>query len=562
MPGITVHERAPRSLPWYYTLKQIRHPWLYHEGVSLRELACLAGFVFLVGTGCSKSSSSAAPPVVISVSASVDAGTVAGPLPPLWRDHYDLSYTHMAYYAEPGFTGILNSLQPRTWRCSVGRWEVGYTPPAGGDSTVAAVLQTIDREFYRGANTLVEADNAANYNFTYLDAQLADLVATGAVPFLCFDYMPFTLSSQQNPVNGYNLGLSQPQFSFSNGIRTAPPADPAVYARVVRNTVRHVRGLFAGTTDYGIQYIEIGNEPDLLDGAGSPTRYFWTGTRVQWIAMYNAIAAEIVADVSITGLVKLGGGSFALQPSEPSPYFLQDFLVDAAVNVTRLDFVSYHSYGDVPLDHITPASKVNTLLAAVSLTPEVVNGEWGRALDGEDPVYDRIEHGLLRTKAMAGMIAFGVSIAHESIVRDVTPTLGNLGLIATGPAARKPVTDVYLALNLLNSTPQALAVTTPPDTYLIAGSNVAGTRVVLVYVGDDPGAGFVETFDLAVTGLPWGVTPYDVSRYEVSEATWSAAEGVKLVSSSVGLVGDFADSVTFGPGPGAGRLIVWELIRQ
>ena len=66
---------------------------------------------------------------------------------------------------------------------------------------------------------------------------------------------------------------------------------------MVRNAIRHVRGLFAGTTDYGINYIEIGNEPDLAGGSGTPINYFWTGTRSQWIAMYNAIAAEIVVSL-------------------------------------------------------------------------------------------------------------------------------------------------------------------------------------------------------------------------------------------------------------------------
>ena len=36
------------------------------------------------------------------VSLAVDAGTVTGTLEPLWRDHYDLSYTHLEYEGEAG----------------------------------------------------------------------------------------------------------------------------------------------------------------------------------------------------------------------------------------------------------------------------------------------------------------------------------------------------------------------------------------------------------------------------------------------------------------------------
>jgi hypothetical protein len=521
--------------------------------------ALRAALALLLAVGCSKKSSSS--PVVTTVAATVDAGAVTGALAPLWRDHYDLSYHHKNYPAEAGFLAIATSLLPRSWRCSVGRWEVGYLPPTGGDSTDPNVLKTVEREFYRGANTLLEADDPTKYDFTYLDAQLALLAGTGALPYLCFDYMPFTLSSEQNPLNANNLGLTQAQYSFSNGIRTAPPLDPAVYARVVRNVVRHVRGLFAGTTDTGIVYIEIGNEPDLLDGTLSPSRIFWTGTRWQWIAMYNAVAAEIAADASISGLVKLGGGSFALQPFELSPYFIQDFLVDVKLNGTRLDFLSWHSYGDDPFDHYAAADRVQSLLTALVLSPERVNAEWGRALNGDDPVYDRIEHGLFRTKAMILMQLFGITTAHESLFRDVTPTIGNLGLVSTGPAAKKPVTDVYLALNKLNPAPSALSIAAPGGTYMIAGRDALSTRVVVVYVGDDPGSGAQTRVDLAVSSLPWGALPYDAFRYEVSEATWSAGEGVKLVSAQLGLTGAFASTVTFGPGPGAGRLLVWELVK-
>lgn len=492
----------------------------------------------------------------------VDAGTVTTLLAPLWRDHYDLSAQHFRYTDEPGFLEVARQLQPRSWRCSVGRWEVGLPPPGGGDSRDVNVLRTCEREFYRGSDTLAAADDPANYHFAYLDAQLTAIAMTGAVPYLCFDYMPFTLSSEQDPNNPDNLSvpdpiLPWPRLSFSNGIRTAPPRDPAVYARVVHNTIRHVRGQFAGTLDFGITDIEIGNEPDLYEPDGTPLRIFWTGTRAQWLAMYAAIAAE----VTVPG-VRLGGGSFAFQPGVPTPTFLQDFLVDVVQNGRRLDFLSFHSYSDDPLVHVASFAIVDALRRAAGLNVPLVNAEWGRALDGDDPVYDRIEHGLLRSKVMMAAQIFGIQIAHEALLRDIGPGRDLLGLIKTQPAGPKPVSDCYRALLRFGDATDALAVTVPAGQWVLAARNPGANRVVVAVVADDPGATAAHRYELTIDHLPFAGAAFDVHRFEVSEATFAAGMGPRLAQSSVGSGNSIALAATVGPGPGAGTLLLWELVAR
>ncbi|MHC4973726.1 MAG: GH39 family glycosyl hydrolase [Planctomycetota bacterium] len=498
----------------------------------------------------------APPPTVTTIAIGVDGSAAVGTLHPLWRDHYDLSYVHASYAAEPGFVALVQSLQPRSWRCSVGRWEVGYAPPPGGDSLDPAVLRTVEREFYRGANTLAAADDPANYDFTYLDAQLGALVALGVEPFLCFDYMPFTLSSEQDPQNGNNYNVTQPgtpfaSFSFSNGIRTAPPEDPAVYARVVRNTIRHVRGLFAGATDFGIRFVEIGNEPDL----GVP--YFWTGTRVQFMAMYDVIAAEVAGDAQISPLIRLGAASFAFPRGEPAPTFLQDFLADVAANGTRLEFLSFHTYADDPALHFERFAAVDGIATALGLAPELINAEWGRALDGIDPVYDRIEHGLLRAKVMILMQLFSITHAHEAIIRDPGPGQDQLGLLRTGPPAPKPVSYCYQALGMLDATADALQLSTPAGTYAIAGRDPAGTRVVVIVVGDEPAPGTETRFEVTLTNLPWGPAgSFELRRHRVI----GTSGGVELIDAQQ-LAGDTLTSAV-QVAPGGQGLFAWELTRS
>lgn len=530
--------------------------------LMLAAVACVAA---AFGPGCSEKKDHCyyLPPTLTTVSAQVDASVVGTSIEPLWGDHYDLSYQHMGYALEAGFTDIVADLEPRSWRCSVGRWEIGFPPPLYGDSTSASELAVCIREFYRGPNSLAGADNPANYDFTYLDAQLAALNAAGVEPFLCFDYMPFTLASEQDPLNANNLGLYiDAKYSFSNGVRTSPPADNEVYARVVRNTIRHVRGLFAGAADYGVTYFEIGNEPDLCDAAGTPANIFWTGTSTQFSQMYAAIAAEVDADALLTGIIKLGGGSFGLLAWEPNPPFAARFAANVDASGARFDFMSYHSYSDDVDYHVVSMVKVTTILDAFGLNAEVVNGEWGFALDGNDPVYDQIEHGLFRAKVLFLMQLFGVKIAHESLFRDPGAGSGMLGLVRTGPAAHKPASDVYRALNLLKDTPQSLQVTVDSGHYMLAGKSADDTKVVVAYVGDDPGAGNATEIELSITQLPWGAMAFDANRYEVSEATHAAGDGVKLVEAQSLSGASYSSTVQFGPGPGGGRVIIWELLKQ
>lgn len=532
----------------------------------IRECSLLL-FLCLVLPGCggggSGGGSSGAPaPTVttMAIDASIDGNSVAGAIQPLWRDHYDLSYTHLNYSGEAGFLNLAQSLSPRSWRCSVGRWEISIPAPAGGASMDPNVLRNCEREFYRGANTLAEADDPGNYDFTYLDSQLTALLALGVEPFLCFDYMPFTLSSQQNPNNGDNIGASDSNFSFSNGIRTAPPLDNAVYARVVRNSIRHVRGLFAGTNNFGVQFFEIGNEPDLITPNGTALKYFWSGDAAQFASMYAAIAAEVNADNQLSSAISLGSGSFAFLPGESNPRFSVQFLTAIANNSVRLDFLSYHSYDDDANNHLNTLIQIQSILQTLSINPMLVNGEWGRALDGADPVYDQIEHGLLRTRVMATMQLFGVQYAHEALFRDPRPGTETLGLIGTGPVAKKPVTDVYLALNKLNDTLQALPITTSTGNVFIAGKNSSNTKVVIVHVGEDPGAGNESQVNLTINNLPWGSANFTARRFVVSDASFAANQGV-LLEDTQNLTGPSVD-LTARIEAGKAKLIVWELERQ
>ncbi len=494
----------------------------------------------LVLVACSGSSDDPPAPVqILDSQVRIDAGAITGILRPMWGDHYDLSYTHFNYPGEPGFSQVVADLQMRSFRCSIGRWEIGFPPPAGGDSLVPAVLSQIDREFYRGPNTLLGADDPNNYNFVYLDNLLQNLQAAGADPYLCFDYMPFTLAAEQDPNNAFNANVTEPgtpysTYSFSNGIRTSPPADPLVYARVIRNVMRHTRGLFAGSVDFGLSYFEIGNEPDAVDIAGDPINYFWTGDEAQFFSTYEAIAAEIDGDAQLSGSVLLGAGSFAFLPSIPGAAFIQAFLARIAMNATRLDYLSFHSYGDTVANHLSKFLLVQSFMMTQGLSKPWVNGEWGRELDGTEPTYDRIEHGILRAKVLILMQVFPFVIGHEALLRDPGTSGGELGLIRTGPPAHKPVGFVYQALNKFNDSLNALdVVENLDDLMVLTGRNAASTKVLAAVVVDDPGVGFARRIQWAIDDLPWGAGDYSMKLFRVTQGSFDAGMGIETVLDEV-----------------------------
>jgi hypothetical protein len=474
------------------------------------------------------------------INVTVDAGASTGQLSQLWGDHYDLSITHADYLSDTAFLPMMQQLKPRYWRCSVGRWEIGFPSPVGGTSSDTTILKTVNREYYRGANNLTDANDASKYNFSYLDSQLIAISLTGAEPYLCFDYMPFTLSSEKNPNNPNNTS-SNPIYTFFNGIRTAPPADSAVYASVVKNAIRHVRGQFAGTHDFGIHYIEIGNEPENL---------FWNGTQQQFFNMYKAIAGEVNSDTQITNLVKLGGGSF----NDLDSVFMKNFLINIHQSATRLDFLSYHSYYNSEIIHYLKMAQVRQFVNTYAPSAEIVNGEWGRELVSPLPVFGTVEFGLFRARVMMLMEVFGIKISHESLF--LLPGPNELGLLNRLPVHSKPVSDVYLGLNKMNDCLNALSVIAPNGEYAMAGKKTDNSKVCIVYIADSLTSSSSKTIQFQVNNLPWGNTNYYANRYEISDSTWTAGLGVYCASTQSGLSGAYNANVSYGPGPGKGKLMV------
>lgn len=162
-----------------------------------------------------------------------------------------------------------------------------------------------------------DPDDPASYDFRRTDDYLASVLATGARIV-------------------YRLGVSIEHTRRKYHID--PPADPAKWARICVNVIRHYDQGWAEGFRHGITHWEIWNEPDQF-GPSSP---MWTGDWESYLELYRHAA---VAIKKLDPALKVGGYA-AAHPSGP--------LVDAFLTFCRdqrlpLDFLSWHRYTSDPM---------------------------------------------------------------------------------------------------------------------------------------------------------------------------------------------------------------------
>lgn len=143
-----------------------------------------------------------------------------------------------------------------------------------------------------------------------------------------------------------------------------PRMDPAKWARVVANVVRHVNGGWANGSHRGVRYWEIWNEPN------SP--FFWDGTPDAFYELYcDAALAIRGADPK----ARIGGPATA---GYTSWTWMRGFLEAVKACGAPLDFFSWHTYHMGNPEHLADAQRVvRSLLDDEGFTStEVFPDEW------------------------------------------------------------------------------------------------------------------------------------------------------------------------------------------
>ena len=208
-----------------------------------------------------------------------------------------------------------------------------------------AVIRLFLQEYY----DLLPAPG--KYHFSYLDAPIDDILATGAKPLLCITFKPKILFPK------IDQDLTEPN-SWT------------AWEDLVYHLVSHYK-----QRNGGGWYWEIGNEVDLPSGGGTPYHF----SPETYIKFYeHTVKAIRRADPS----AYVGGPALAHNKYP----ILEALLAFCDRNHFPLDFVSWHGYTNDPTWYRRTLDQVHGLLEKYpSIHPKTVIDEWNIALGMPSP---------------------------------------------------------------------------------------------------------------------------------------------------------------------------------
>jgi xylan 1,4-beta-xylosidase len=255
----------------------------------------------------------------------------------------------------------------------------------------------------------------AHYDFTAIDRIYDLLLSLGLRPIIEVSFMPCDLASNPAATVFWYRGI------------TSPPRDWRRWGELNQHFAAHL------VERYGIEEVsqwgfEIWNEPN-LEGFGPGIPGFWTGTQEEYFQLYE-LAARAIKSVDLRLLV---GG-----PATAAVGWIADFLDFVRRQNAPLDFLSTHSYNNLPLD-IKPMLKSYGFESI-----KIWWTEWGVSPSHFSPVNDSvfgapfILHGMKSIQHRADALAYWVISDHfEELGRAPQLFHGGFGLLTIGNL-RKP----------------------------------------------------------------------------------------------------------------------------
>ncbi|MGW1343229.1 GH39 family glycosyl hydrolase [Kribbella sp. NPDC002412] len=321
-----------------------------------------------------------------------------------------------------------------------------------------------------------------SFDFTKLDGVLQPLVNNGIRPWISLSYMPRELGPT----------------IFS------PPTDYAAWGRAVEAMVRHYAS--RGGAYRGWNW-EVWNEPDHNAG-------FWAGTTAQYNSLYGVSAAAVKRGDPTAQV----GGPGVATPTTPLFGPWMDYI--AANPTVPCDFVSWHSYGPNEFDS---TAQIRTELSRRGIpAKKLYITEWNstfRMDNGPGTWPDTHQTASYALERMYNALdEDGLSGVHFfSGLEGWHPTLdfnGDLGLL-TVEGRRKAVANAFDMVNRMGDTRLDTDVTgnSGTATYGLVTSNPSARKVsVLLWNNTLNTTEFRPTVD----NLPFGTSPFGVTRYDVN----------------------------------------------
>lgn len=277
--------------------------------------------------------------------------------------------------------GVLRDL-PRPWRPMIGSEHLSLLlsgDEVGGhriaDDLAGALraahdelgVQTVRAHAILGDDLGVyrEVDGRPVHDFTKVDQVLDAIRGLGLYPVVELSFMPRDLAADPT------------RTVFEYGAIVSPPKDWDRWAALITDLARHL------AARYGLEELreewafEVWNEPNL--------EVFWAGTPEAYWRLYDVTAAALR---SVDSGLRVGG------PATAADGWVGEFLEHTAADGTAVDFVSTHTYGQVPLDLRPVLARHGHAGTPLWWT------EWGATRSWHGPVNDGVPSAVLIARGM------------------------------------------------------------------------------------------------------------------------------------------------------------------
>ena len=165
----------------------------------------------------------------------------------------------------------------------------------------------------------------AVYNWIYVNQVIDFLLSLNVKPFLELSFTPTEMASSDATVFWYQANISKP--------------DLPRWEDMIRQFFRHCVERY-GRQEVSTWYAEVWNEPDY-------TNTFWEGTLEDYLTLYETTVRTIK---SVLAEVRVGGPVIT-SVCYTNTNWIRDFILFCQEKHLPIDFVSFHVYGERPLDY-------------------------------------------------------------------------------------------------------------------------------------------------------------------------------------------------------------------
>jgi len=325
-----------------------------------------------------------------------------------------------------------------------------------------------------------EPDGTLRYDFTAVDAIYDQLLGLGLRPVVELSFMPAALARDPE----------QTVFTYRGII--SPPADWGEWRALIGALTAHLVDRY-GIDEVAEWAFEVWNEPNLL--------VFWPGTPAEYLRLYDESASAIKA---VDPRLRVGG------PSSAADEWIELLAAHAEEEGVPLDFVSTHTYGNLPLD-LRPELRRH----GFGHTP-IWWTEWGVGSTHFGPVHDSVLgapfvlSGFLSAQNRLDAVAYWVISDHfEELGRPPRLFHNGFGLLSVGNLRKPRYWAAHLAAHLGDQVLETRLTGDGAGTLVQAWAarHNDGTADVLVWNGAintelmDGDARLDRRIELTVTGL-------------------------------------------------------------